>query len=537
VQGQLGDSFTPILIRDLAEKGASGLLRLSHGKNIKAIFFEAGSPVFAISNLSADQLETRLLQKGLATPEQIQIAKDRADNPNRLGSILVEQGVLSRENLRVVVRDQVMEIIRSTFDWSEGEFVFDERIRAAHDVTIDCTTQDVILDGMRHCSRSGEIASTIAPTGSFVAATRASSNRGASGKLLPVESYVLSRVDSPTRVEEIAATTGMAEEDANRTICTLIAAGFLKVVPNDVPMSEVNQSHDSQLSEEVSRKLHFYTTADYYEVLGVTRNSSSGEIKKSYYQLAKKFHPDRHRQPEHTHLRTKLEALFARITQAYETLSEPALRGAYDTQLKRSPTSPSVDPPIAESHLNPELAQHSIAAAAHTAPSNGSAGPPAEDSDNQEQNSSRSGSTPGLSAEQLYKQGRARYDRHEYHAAVHLLREAVRLDPSKPAYHYHLGIALVRNPRTRREAEQHLSKAAELEPYNAQVRAKLGTLYKEAGLLKKSEHYLNEALSLDPENKLARRELGVQPARKKKEDGSTWKANFGTLAKRLFRKA
>ncbi len=105
--------------------------------------------------------------------------------------------------------------------------------------------------------------------------------------------------------------------------------------------SRIGQNVDSadKLREEVARQLHFYSSADFYEVLGVGRQAKSAEIKTAYYQLAKKFHPDRHRQSEHGDLRQKLESLFAVITQAYETLSESAQRAAYDDRLKKPAAS------------------------------------------------------------------------------------------------------------------------------------------------------------------------------------------------------
>ncbi len=101
-------------------------------------------------------------------------------------------------------------------------------------------------------------------------------------------------------------------------------------------------------------------------------------------------------------------------------------------------------------------------------------------------------------AEHYYNQGRARFDRKEYHVAVHLLREAIKLDPSRAPYHFHLGVALIRNPRARREADEHLSKAAELDPYNAQIRVKLGLIYKEAGLPKEGRELFSRGASTRP---------------------------------------
>ena len=64
---------------------------------------------------------------------------------------------------------------------------------------------------------------------------------------------------------------------------------------------------------------------DFYKVLGVERNASDAEIKKKYRSLAMKFHPDRNADnPE------AAEAKFKQVKEAYEVLSDPKKRSAYD---------------------------------------------------------------------------------------------------------------------------------------------------------------------------------------------------------------
>ncbi len=67
------------------------------------------------------------------------------------------------------------------------------------------------------------------------------------------------------------------------------------------------------------------TKEDFYKLLNVERNASDAEIKKSYRSLAMKHHPDRNADnPE------AAEEKFKQIKEAYEILSDPKKRSAYD---------------------------------------------------------------------------------------------------------------------------------------------------------------------------------------------------------------
>ena len=65
--------------------------------------------------------------------------------------------------------------------------------------------------------------------------------------------------------------------------------------------------------------------SDYYDTLGITKSATAAEIKSAYRKKALEWHPDKHKDDKE-----EAERKFKEINEAYQVLSDPQKKSAYD---------------------------------------------------------------------------------------------------------------------------------------------------------------------------------------------------------------
>ncbi len=106
-------------------------------------------------------------------------------------------------------------------------------------------------------------------------------------------------------------------------------------------MGQTDSSTTDGLSPEETTAIDALWTiaqnGDHYEILGITEDADRSDVQRAFYELSRKWHPDRYFRQELGIYQERIELLFVAITEAYRTLSNDAARFTYDMELEKKP--------------------------------------------------------------------------------------------------------------------------------------------------------------------------------------------------------
>jgi curved DNA-binding protein CbpA len=378
--------------------------------------------------------------------------------------------------------------------------------------------------------------------------------------LTPAEGFLLSRVDGRTSRGVLRTIGALAPAEIDRCLERWLKSGVLeRVRPNagpepravapppapppaaqPSPTGRALPSEDASLEigVEVQRELLEFAgrlERPYHEILGVARDADERAIKKAYFALSKRLHPDRYFRRQIGAFAPLVETCFRKLLEAYELLSDPQTRAEVQAALPPvRDAAPSRRSSLeARRRLRERVgvlagAKRASEERKRKAKSFFEAGMAAFAN---ERWLEAAGSVrlaiafdPGSEvyrerfaevqrraheerARALQKQAEAALELRDFPQALRLFEEAVHYRPADPELAARAARIAWQALGELRKAKEFAAQAVELAPENGAYRRTLGLVYRDAGLGANARRELEAALRCDPNDAEAKAAL------------------------------
>jgi len=205
--------------------------------------------------------------------------------------------------------------------------------------------------------------------------------------LTTMEGFVLSRVDGSATCDDIAMMTSVQSTELDAILDRLEELGALKQPwkaararrgggppqpapsgpppeqlydePESPPDYELSELDDpAEINLEARRRIlnafHMVDDLSLYQVLGLTQKADKKKIRAAYFALSKRFHPDAFFGKDMGAYEAKIEHVFKRLTEAYETLGRAKRREEYDQYLATTSATLEVTEVLAQAQKEAE---------------------------------------------------------------------------------------------------------------------------------------------------------------------------------------
>jgi tetratricopeptide (TPR) repeat protein len=449
----------PLIFKKILKDRLSGELIVTGNHFTKTLFFIDGRLAFATSTLTNEDLGEILVSGSKVTRRQLEHALEIIRKPSfrdrQVGEILVKLNYLDKRDYYYTLRDMVKTIAVSTLPLKEGEWRFivkTPEIPNRHSFKIKLP--DIIYEGIKGI----EDVSYFKKRFVYKATVTTPISEVVSNSFTPDEMKLYTELStfSNTSVEQLLMKLDIRDDDSKlRFWQTLMLFYYLNAV--DFVEYTVDEEQNKNI-EEINDLYEKIKSKDlnYYQLFGVENPNAVEEVKKTYFDYSRKYHPDRINAAPDSTVMLKANEVFAEINKAFEVLSDSEKKKEYDNRGYREDSE--VEPTQTDKVKN---------------------------------------------IRNLYLKANRLYKEKQYFEAVVLLEQVVSVDSSRSTYFLLLGLAQSKLPTMINQAVKNLEKACELEPWNADPVFALGELYRSQQMVKKAERYFQKALEINMEHTLA----------------------------------
>lgn len=485
--------FAHLLIY-LKKRNLSGTLQIMERDALHSVYFLSGRP--AKAQLASDlfPLPKMLIEEGVIKEYQLQEALDYARQNNKpLGLSLVQTGLMDAAQLIHWQVKQLRNQLVYIFGLPEGPYGFfqDENrlITGGHEELVIVEPFEILMHGLRMHGHSVFLALLLGKIHDKHFFVDEADDLETFGFTREERRFVRKLTENQWTMNRLPGIDGMDMLAGHRVIYALLATGLLKIgteeqIQDDLsksgirekpvletkpPMVAIDESKMPAeviaLRNEVKEKALSVASQNYFKMLGLQMGADQAAIRKAFFELAKKFHPDRCNNPALADLKELFEYIFTNISEAHSTLSNPDAYEEYSQRITHQGLSQEDEEALVKKLL---------------------------------------------SAEGAFQKALILFKKHDYRPAKRNIEEAVKLNPENGDYialKVWIG-AMERGAKAEvGDLVQDMEKALLLSPRSDMANFFMGLLLKRANRLADAVDYFEKTIEINPHHVDAQREL------------------------------
>ncbi len=234
IKGSLKEASLTDVLQLLAMGSKTGCLSVTDRRNFGYIFFDEGRIVYASLLNRRDRLGDILVREGVISGEQLEVAieeQSRGRDGRRLGEILRDRGDIDEKTLHNYVRHQIEEAVYHLFTWSQGTFYFEPGERPLREqIRVSIDPESLLLEGARRVDEWSQIEKKVPSLDLVFELDPDRSSSISSLELAPEQEELLPYLDGKHSGWDLIEETALGEFEVGKALYGLVSAGLVRRV-------------------------------------------------------------------------------------------------------------------------------------------------------------------------------------------------------------------------------------------------------------------------------------------------------------------
>lgn len=336
-KGELGQLGAAAFFARVWQERVTGRFDVTLRDGVRALFFEEGRLVAALSSVPYDRLESLAQREGLITRAHERVLRTEHPDlaPRQMAVRMVELQLLKGTELYGLVRRHMEQVAYALFAEQAGTFEFLAEVAPPeHRVALPVHPLAFMLEGVRRKGDFDRLSAALGGPSALVRRCEGSPDLNDFGFSARERRFV-SLVDGLRTVEELIFASGLEPPAAMKLLSALSAARVVDVLPGEPPEASAEPELQIDLAR-VGEKYEQARNGDYFEILGVDRDATSYEVRAAFERLTREFHPARFAGVDDPGLASRLEEIGRMVAEAADVLSDDHTRRAYAQHLAQA---------------------------------------------------------------------------------------------------------------------------------------------------------------------------------------------------------